>query len=153
MSISSNTGTKVYISATKPATFTAAAYAALTWSEIGEITNIGDIGGEWPKVEHKAVAGYVIKRKGILDPGSTTLEAACDTDDAGQVLAEAAFRSKSPYSFKIAEEESGDVHYFQALVMSFPTKFGGTDSIVGVSMKIEITAEGGVDVVKTLGAG
>lgn len=152
MAFDSTQGTRIYISATAPATYNVAGYDALTWTEIGEITDIGEIGGEWSKVEHKPVVGGIVKLKGQFDPGETTLQMALDTDDAGQILCKAALRAKGAYSFKVAAPENGDIYYYRARVMSWKINFGNADSVTAASMKVDISAEGGVDVVEKLAA-
>lgn len=145
MTANSSTGSKVYISAAKPATYDATGYGAISWTEIGEITKVGEIGGERGVITHKALAGYVIKRAGIPDPGSTTLEAAADSDNAGQALALSAYKSGKVHYFKVAEYESGDIHYGPAIVTSCKRNIGGVDEMTSVSIKLDMSAEGGTD--------
>ena len=46
-------GSKVYISASLPATYDSAGFTALTYTEIGEISDIGTVGKEYTLVTHK----------------------------------------------------------------------------------------------------
>lgn len=151
MAYQSTHGTTIGITASSPATYNAAGYDALTFTTIGEITDIGEIGGEWSKQEHKPVNGSVVKFKGAYDPGETTFQMALDTDDAGQILAKAAMRSTANYYFKITAP-NGDIYYMAAKVMSFKVNFGGSESVITASMKVDISGTGTVDVVEKLAA-
>lgn len=152
MAFNSTSGSTVGISATAPTTYNSAGYDALTFTTIGELTEIGDIGGEWSKIEHKPINGSAVKLKGFYDPGETTFQMALDTDDAGQILAKAAMRSKNNYYFKITAS-TGDIYYFAAKVMSFKVKFGGAESVTAADMKVDISGTGaGIDVVEKLTA-
>ena len=56
MAVHSSAGSTVAICATAPATYNEAGYDALVWTLIGEVTDIGDFGREYAKIEHKPVA-------------------------------------------------------------------------------------------------
>lgn len=144
MTVYSSTGTRVYISTAKPSAFTQTAYAALTWTEIGEVTDAGEVGGERATISHKTLAGGTKKRSGALDPGSATLEVGADSDDAGQIIAKTIYDSGAVAYFKVAEYESGDVHYGAAIVTSMKRKLGKADEIISTSIKLDMSSEGGV---------
>ena len=48
-------GTKLYVSASLPATYNSAGFGALTWTEVGEITDFGEWGKEYTVVNHNPV--------------------------------------------------------------------------------------------------
>ena len=79
-------GSKLYIApsvAAEPAD--AAAYAALTWVEVGFLSNIGEYGDE-ASLQTGAVIGdaRVRKAKGSRDAGTLTITVYPDPDDLGQ---------------------------------------------------------------------
>lgn len=142
MTAQTNAGTILGISAGNPATFDEAGFEALSFTPIGEITDIGgNFGRVYAKVEHKPLATRATQKfKGSYDSGSGTVTLALDKNDAGQVLAAAALTSDAAYSFKLTRQD-GTVRYFQAMVMSFPEAYGGVDGITNQTMGLEITAD------------
>lgn len=135
-------GTTLGISAGSPATFDEVGFEALTFTTLGEITDIGgDIGRVYNLVTHNPLATRSTnKYKGSYNSGSMTLTLALDADDAGQIIAAAALNSDSAYSFKITRNDA-TVRYFRGMVMSFPENYGGVDAINTRTMTVEITAD------------
>lgn len=144
MTVTTSAGATIGITAAKPASFDNTGYSALTFTLIGEVTNLGEFGREYEKVEHKplAVRGTV-KKKGGYDDGALALTIGCDEKDAGQILLETASGSDADYYFKITRQD-GTVHYVPAQVMSFKRNIGERGSITSVSTSLEITSAGGV---------
>lgn len=136
-------GTTIGASAVKPATFTEAGYSALTFTNIGEVTNLnGDIGPEANLVTYTALQDAIVRKlKGSINHGALDLEIALDPDDVGQAAMETAAGVKVPYYFKV-EFEDGEIRYFPALVMSAKERLGGADDVKKLMVKIEITAPG-----------
>lgn len=140
MSVHSSAGSTVAICASPPATFNEAGYDALSWVLIGEVTDIGDFGREYAKIEHKPVATRATQKlKGSYDEGQIQLQFGIDNDDAGQALLQDASESDSNYSFRVVEQD-GSIAYFQAQVMSFKRNIGGVDNITGGTATLEITS-------------
>lgn len=131
MAIHSSAGTCLSVSASLPATYDAAGFEALTFTEVGEIETIG---------------GMEIRRNtgtftGLCSSNSTTIKgarqamtisvvAALDEDDAGQVLMIASEAEKSElYSFCVTES-NGVKNYFVGTVIAAGKTFGGdTDPV------------------------
>lgn len=153
MAVRTSAGTTIKLSAGTPATFNAAGYAALTWTTIGEVTDLGEFGREFNLVTHNPLGSRgTVKKKGSFNEGSITLQLGLDTDDAGQILAKTAHLSDNDYSFEIATQ-NGDKYYFQAQVMSFKVGVGGVDQITGATIMLEITTNSaGVGIVESLAA-
>lgn len=152
MTIQSVAGTKIKITASAPATFNAAGYAALVFTNIGEITSgFDNLGREYVPIEHKPIDTRATQfYKGSFTEGGGDISLALDTDDAGQNLAKAASNSDADYYFDI-EAQNGDHYYFPAKVMSFKRGFGGVDDIVSATINIQITAsKSGVGIVEAL---
>ena len=151
MTTNTSAGTTLKISAATPATFDSAGYAALSYTAVGEITNFGDFGREYAKIEHKPVGSRgVQKKRGSFDEGTMDLSLGLDTDDAGQILMKAAALSDSNYSFLLTTA-NGDKYYFQGLVMKFKVGVGAVDDITSATSTIELqTSSTGVGIVEVL---
>lgn len=147
MTAETSAGATIGITATKPATFDAAGYGGGTYTLIGEITNLGEFGREYEKIEHKPLATRgTVKKKGGYDDGNIPLAMACDEKDAGQILLETASQSDADYFFCVTRQ-SGTKHYFPAQVMSFKRTIGERSAITNVASTVEITSYNGVGVV------
>lgn len=153
MPVRTSAGTTIKLSAGTPATFNSAGYAALTWTTIGEVTDLGEFGREYNLVTHNPLGSRgTVKKKGSFNEGSITMQLGLDTDDAGQILAKTASNSDSDYSFEIATQ-NGDKYYFQAQVMSFKVGVGSLDQITAATIMLEITTNSaGVGIVEALAA-
>ena len=150
-SVSTAAGTTVGIVLSAPATFDAVGYAALTFVNIGEITDIPDFGREFELITHKPLSSRgTVKKKGGFNEGTIDLKLGLNTDDAGTLLLKAAALSDVDYSFKIAHP-TGDVYYFRALTMSFKVGTGSSASIITATCKLELqTSSTGVGIVEVL---
>ncbi len=144
-------GTKIGISAGSPATFDDAGYSALTFSNIGEITDGGSHGRVYAEVTHQPIDTRATRKfKGTFNEGTKTLQLAISAGDAGQVLLRAALLSDAPYSFKVTYQ-GGDIDYFQALVLSFEKAASGPDSILSATVQLSLTtSKTGVGIVEKL---
>lgn len=151
MTTHSSAGTTLGISASAPATFDAAGYAALTFTNVAEITDLGEFGREYALITHNPIGSRgTVKKKGSFNEGTMALQLALDNEDAGQVLMKAAALSDADYSFMITMQ-NGDKSYFQAQVMNFKTNLGQVDSITAASVNLEITTSStGVGVIEVL---
>lgn len=151
MSIESVAGTTLKISAGVPATFDSAGYSALTYTTVGEITDLGEFGRVYNVIKHNPIGTRgTSKRKGSYDEGALNLKLALDTDDAGQILCKTAAASDANYAVLITAQ-GGDKYYMQVQVTSFKTMFGSVDNMKSASIDMEITTSStGVGVVEVL---
>lgn len=142
MSVMTTAGTTIAISASTPATFDAAGFEALTFTQIGEVASIdGDIGRIYELVTWNSLAARgTVKRKGTYNSGSMTVPVAIDRDDAGQTLALAARDSDDVHSFLITLQD-GTKLYFTGIVMGFPINAGGANAITQGVITVEITSD------------
>lgn len=141
MAINTSAGSKLFVTASAPATYTQAGFSALTFTEVGELTNLGEFGREYALVTHNPVGDRrTIKRKGSFNEGSISLEMALDNDDAGQLLLKAAADSDMSYSFKL-QTQNGDIYYFSAQTMSFRVSVGTVDQITSATAMLEIDGD------------
>lgn len=142
MTVRSSAGSTIKISAGIPATFNSAGYAALTLTNIGEVTDLGEFGRVYNLVTHNPLGTRgTTKLKGSFNEGTISMQVGLDTDDAGQILAKTASLSDADFSFEIMTQ-NGDKYYFQAKVMSFTTAVGSVDSVTGATISLELTSGG-----------
>jgi hypothetical protein len=144
-------GVTIGLSASQPATYDVAGYAALTFTALGEITDGGEHGRTYNLVTSNPIASRgTEKYKGSFNEGTKTIVVDLDSDDAGQILAKTALNSDDDYSFEVAYP-NGDKDYFQAKVMSFRKATGGVDSMITATIDLEITTNSaGVGIVESL---
>lgn len=132
-------GSTLAISAAHPATEDAAGYAALTYTEIGQIEKIGAFGATFNKVEFTPLKGPKQKHKGSVDYGSLQPSMAHDDADAGQTLLRTAGADATStlYSFKVTLAD-GAKRYFQGRVFGYPESVDGADTILMATPTVEI---------------
>lgn len=141
MALQTTAGATLALTATKPATYDKAGFegAGMTYTPVGEITDLGSWGREYNLVSHNAIGDRRTKKlKGSYNDGQIQLQLGRDASDAGQVLLNTALNDDSDYYFKVTFQD-GEVQYFAAQVMSYTTEAGNVDQVVGSSVSIEIT--------------
>lgn len=133
-------GATLGVSATLPATFDAAGFAAtgMVYAEIGEVEDFGDHGLTRSVAKFTPVGTAVVaKRPGAKDYGEMTLKIGNVPSDAGQVICAAAVESNLPIAFKMTYP-SGEIHYLSGCVTSFVHNDGSVDNIQRVTVKIDL---------------
>jgi len=121
-----------------PATYDAAGFGALTFKEIGEVTDLGEFGREYALVTHNPLGDRrTVKRKGSYNDGTISLQLARVPSDEGQSAIIAARDSDDSYAFEVTLQD-GTVFWFTGQVMSYTTNVGSADQITGASATIEI---------------
>lgn len=131
-------GTIIAISAALPASLTKTAYAALTYTTIGEVVDGGSVGRTYTIVTHNPLATRgTVKLKGSYDDGTVALKAAYASGDAGQVLVQAALLVDTFYSFKFTLQD-GTVIYCEGMVSSAPVTIGTVDSVASVAFSLAV---------------
>jgi hypothetical protein len=137
-------GTNIAISAVLPATNDVLGYEALTFTDLDEVTDLGEFGRVYNEVTHTPLkTRAVVKRKGSYNDGNVTMQLARIPSDAGQTILIAAVDDDADHAFAVTLQD-GSVLYFQGQVMSFTTNVGGPDQIVGASVTIGINSEEGI---------
>lgn len=151
MTVMTSAGSIIAISAAQPATFDTTGYAALTYTNVGEVSDLGEFGRVYNVVKYNTIqTRATTKRKGSYDEGTMSLKIGYDDDDAGQLLLQTASASDADYSFKLTLQD-GSVFYFQAQVSTFKITVGSVDSITEVMVSLELTSgASGVGVVQVL---
>jgi len=139
-------GSTIALTASQPATYDKAGYNALTFTNIGEVSDLGQVGNKYNVVKYNTIADRATsKRKGSYDAGTMTLKVGYDSSEAGQTLAAAAAASDDNYSFQLTLQ-NGEIFCFQAQVTSFEYDLGNVDKITEVTITLELTPDpnGGV---------
>jgi hypothetical protein len=136
MGVQTSAGTQLYVSAALPAALDVAGYEALTYTVVGEITDLPEFGIEYNTVTHLPLGTRALETfKGSFSEAPTTLELGLDNSDAGQVILNTALGSDDNYSFKVVLQ-NGDTYYRLARVTSFKITVGGPDNIVSASVML-----------------
>ena len=127
-----------------PATEDQAGYEALTFIEVGELTEIPEYGPNYQVVNHEPLkTGRTEKKKGFKDNGSMALNLAYDPADAGQVVLSNGTDGTGEFddhSFKV-EYQDGSVEYFYGQIFSYTRNPGSANSIVGSTAQVEINSD------------
>lgn len=139
---STASGTTLSVSAAEPATYDAAGFAALTWTEIGEVTSIGGSGKTYQIVTHQPLATRnTFKRKGSYDNGDISIGMAVGVGDPGQDILEDALESDESFYFRI-EEPTGRIRYIPGQVSQLTDDdIGSTDTILTQTVQIAIDGD------------
>ena len=141
MAWQTSAGASLAIGDAAPTTFDATGYAAVNYTEIGEITNIGDFGGEFALVTHQPLATRGVKKgKGSYNNGTLSPQMALDNADEGQQALEAARMSDDSFPFRVTLQ-SGGRYYMMGKVMSVRITIGDVDSTVTAAPTIEVDSE------------
>ncbi|EKT4504149.1 MULTISPECIES: phage tail tube protein [Pseudomonas] len=149
MPVTTAAGTRIYIgprlTADLPKDLAAAKtlLVGITYTQIGEVENIGDYGDEVGDVTFAALADSRTRHlKGLADAGSVDLSIGLLDDDAGQIALQAAQKDRSRFDYPIkVEYESGYVDYFAAKVMSSRKQVGGAEDVLKRAVTIGINSE------------
>jgi len=138
MAFNSQNGTTLGSSATLPATYDAAGYAAVTFTAVGEVIDFGELGRVYSSIAHQAVGrSYPEKIKGTYDIPDVTITVASQTADAGQVVLAAALAAAASYSFKLTLP-SADTASFTGKVTKMAVGAAATNGIDTRSITIAI---------------
>lgn len=137
----SSAGSTVSISAGIPATYDGTGFGSLTYTRIGEVTDIGALGKSFSLITHVPVdQAFTFKLKGIANSGQLALKGARVTTDAGQIILLAAVNSFAPYAVRITLQNGTNL-YCQCLVMDYVTAVGGAGVITAFDSKLELSGD------------
>ena len=141
MTVNTSLGITIAVTASAPATEDEAGYEALTYTNIGEVVNIGEIGPSAAVVNHDALdKGYTQKFKGQINYGAMPLQLDRDISDAGQVILKAGADGANKYTVHTwrVTHPAGLVQYFRGMVFSYTTNIGGANTVVGANATVEL---------------
>jgi hypothetical protein len=145
------TGAKVFIAPAQPTIpVDAAAYAALTWTEITLLESIGEYGDQSSVVTAAVLGdGRMRKAKGARDAGEASIVAFPKATDPGQLAIIAAESTYNLYPIKVVLPNrlvaggTDEINYFMGLVTSKRRNIGANDNIVrdtyGIAVNSAIT--------------
>jgi len=135
-------GTKIGISAATPATNDKAGYAALTYTNIGKVEQIGAFGSTQEVVNFQPLDGPLEKYKGPSNSGAIQPSLAHDDEDAGQTLLRTAADDKSSKLYPIqVTYPNGAKRHFGGRVFGYPETAGAANSMLMANPSIEISTE------------
>lgn len=151
MAILSNAKTRVFIGGEFEGSYASdaaavAAYEALTWTEIGNVSDLGEFGDEAQEITYEVLGeARVLKHKGVRDAGEVPLTCAFDRADAGQTMLRQAANSSKRYAVKVELDDAptGGTptrYYFAVLVRSARIGLGGANDIVELNAASSITS-------------
>ena len=124
--------------------FIASDFAAVSWTEIKGITNIGSFGDTATLVTSERVGEQRTRKgKGTRNAGSMTIIADIDYADAGQLAVIAAEKTRDTYPVKVVfnDAPSGGTpseRYFVGLVMSAAEALNEANNAMALNMVLEI---------------
>src|ERR1041384_6229323 len=151
MAITTATGAKYYIGGTTAIPYASGdaaaitAFKALTWVEIGEVEDGGELADASNDVTFQSLSDSRVRHlKGARDAGTLALVVGDDPLDAGQIALRTAEQTKFQNNFKVVYEDapnedySNSVDYFRGLVMSFRKNVGEGDNVMRRTANIGI---------------
>jgi len=143
MGIQTSLGATWEVSASAPATNDSAGYGALTYTEVGEITNIGTIGPTFEDVTHTPLkTGVTQHRKGGADYGQMQVSMALDDTDAGQILVDSGVdgaEKDTLFSHKVTLQD-GSIRYFRGQIYSAPETIGDASTMITKEVNVMVSS-------------
>lgn len=132
-------GTGLAISAGIPASQNAAGYSALSYTEVGNVEQLGGFGATTEVVSFQPLKGAQQKHKGPTNYGALNPTIALDDADAGQALlaAAAAPDNRALYATRVTKPD-GSLRYFQVRVFGMPETIGAANSMITAAPVLEI---------------
>lgn len=134
-------GTTIEASASEPATYDSAGFAALSFTPIGDVESIGEFGGSAEVSTFVPLdTGTVKKKKGSIDYGTINLSIGRLDGDAGQDLLKAGFdgaQRNTVHSFKVTNND-GTIAYFTGLITSFTRQVNDANAVFRVMCNVEL---------------
>lgn len=125
----------------EPATYDSVGFAALTYTTVGEVTDIPEFGGSAQVVEHTPLdTGIVSKLVGSINYGSSQVNLAV-VSDAGQDAVKSGFdgaNARTTHSVHINHPDVGDI-YFTAKITSDVINLGDANTVTSGSFTLELT--------------
>lgn len=138
-------GTQLLVSDQLPATTTIGDFDLIAFTEVGEVSDIGEFGSSVDVLSYYPVgSNEPEKLLGNLSVGSFTLNVAAVRDDTGQAIIQQARRDRQKCSFQIITPDP-DIYFFTGFISSYSVSIGGPDQIVSASVTIELDSEFVVD--------
>jgi hypothetical protein len=143
------TGSKVYIAPSQTTTpANAAAYAALTWTEVKFLESIGEYGDSSSIITAAVIGdGRMRKAKGARDAGEMQLvmfmQAPTDPGQQAMIAAEGTYNIypiKVELPNKLTAGGTNELNYMMALVTSKRKNVGGNDNVVRDTFNLAVNS-------------
>lgn len=142
--VSVSTGTTLGMSAVLPTTYDADAgtgYGSLTFTDIGEVIDVGELAKAFNVVSHQTVGrAYPQKLKDTYDIANITITLGRVSSDTGQALLQTALASSASYSFKLTLP-SGDYGAVTGKIIKAGIGGSASGNIETTVVEIAIDAE------------
>jgi hypothetical protein len=149
MAVYSTAKVKFSVGTTK-ATSVIGDYTSDTFTAIGEIEDLGELGDTSEIITFAAVTdARMRKAKGVADAGEFEITVGRDPADAGQMALRAALASSAGYNFKLeltdkplaGASPKNTTLYFKALVNGTKNVMGGANDITKQTFTLAIQSE------------
>jgi hypothetical protein len=129
------------ISAAEPATYDSVGFAALTWTDVEGVTNIGDFGPTFEDVTDQPLkTGITEHRKGGADYGEFAPVMSYDQADAGQTLFLDGVDGTNKdvvYSHRVTLQD-GTIFYVTGQIFAAPLSVGDASSMVSITGNVKL---------------
>lgn len=153
MTVATAAGSKFYIAssggAPDPGTpVNQSAYEALTWTEVGEVEDLGEFGDEANEVTFTSLGDRRTRKyKGSYNAGNIPVVCGSDPSDTGQSYMAAALAEDFDYPFKIELNDEVTIGgtpttlYCYGKVMTKRRNVGNSENIVRQSFTVGVNSE------------
>lgn len=116
------------------------ALKALTYVEVGEVEDAGEIGDEASTADFTALANRRKRKvKGTFDAGTQQITLGQDPSDVGQKAVKAALATDDNYAFQINYGD-GTADFYLGQVLSFRKQIGTADAIRKATVSVAINS-------------
>lgn len=149
MTVQTAAGSKIFIGPVAGASVdTQGEYEALSYTEIGEVENLGDFGDQANDVPFTTLGDRRTRHfKGSFDAGTVELTVGFDGADAGQAAVKAALASDSDFAFKVTLADDSDgspaaptTFYWRGKLMGRRIQVGNAENVVRAALTIGINS-------------
>lgn len=131
-------GAALYVSASVPATHDSAGFAALTYSKIGKVSDLGEVGEVFNEVTFSPLDEAEVERlAGSYTSGQIPAVFGYDKDDAGQDIIRTNVGNNVRLSFKMVLPD-GEIWYFRGRVMGAPLTIGTIDNVITMAANVNV---------------
>lgn len=136
-----NTGVILAVTAGQPATFDDTGYAALTFTDVGEVLSFGEFGSTVSEVQSQPLATGVTEFfAGFIEYGQMSLGLERDSSDAGQEIIQShvdGADKRQAFSAKITLPD-GEIIYCDVRAFSSTINVGGANAMIGSTANLRI---------------
>jgi len=146
MTVNTAAQSRVYIGTTANAQ-TLVNFQADTYTEVGEVEDLGEFGDEAEEITFTALADRRVRKfKGSFDAGTVTVQCGSDPANPGQLALIAALASDLDYNFKIELNDAVTLSgtpttlFFRGKVMSKRRNVGNVSNIVRQNFNVGINS-------------